>query len=264
MTHINDISVILILAAGVVFSLRWKKLTVAAAVAGAAIGWLIYAGAGFTGLSLITVFFILGTAATSWKKNEKRLQPGTPSDLPDAPRDWPDAPPHPPETFPPGSGYQATRHAGQVIANAGVAAITGLLMAWLPHEKPLLKVMMAASFAAAAADTLSSELGMVYGRRFYNILTGKPDQKGLDGVISVEGLLFGLAGSVIIAILYATGNNSWDSRFFIILLAGTIGNLIDSLLGATLERRQLLSNDAVNFFNTLAAALAAGALAAWL
>jgi uncharacterized membrane protein len=254
MAHHNDISVILILAAGVVFSLRWKKLTLSAAIAGAAIGWLIYAGAGFTGLSMMTAFFILGTAATSWKKNEKRLQPGTPSD-------WPDAPSDRPVALPPGSGYQATRHAGQVIANAGVAAITGLLMAWFPQENPLLKVMMAASFAAAAADTLSSELGMVYGRRFYNILTGKPDQKGLDGVISVEGLLFGLAGSVIIAILYAAGTNSWNNHFFIILLAGTIGNLTDSLLGATLERRQLLSNDAVNFLNTLAAALAAGALA---
>jgi len=109
-------------------------------------------------------------------------------------------------------------------------------------------------------------------RRFYNILTGKQDQKGLDGVISIEGLLFGLAGSTIIALLYTAGNHFLDaadnhagySRFFIILLAGTIGNLADSLLGATLERRHLISNDIVNFGNTLVAALAAGALTAWL
>jgi uncharacterized protein (TIGR00297 family) len=253
MTHLEDISVILILVAGMAFSLRWKKLTVAAAITGAAIGWLIYAGAGYTGLTMLTVFFILGTAATSWKRNEKRIPPGS--------------------TYPsPGSGYQPTRHAGQVIANAGIAAIAGLLMICFPPWRPLLKVMMAASLASAAADTLSSELGMVYGRRFYNILTGRRDQKGLDGVISIEGLLFGLAGSAIIALLYIAGNHFQDaagnhigySRFFIILLAGTIGNLADSLLGATLERRHLISNDIVNFGNTLVAALAAGALAAWL
>ena len=69
---VSDITVVLILAAGMFFSIRWKKLTIAAAVTGAVLGGIIYAGAGLTGLSMLTVFFILGTAATSWKKNEKR------------------------------------------------------------------------------------------------------------------------------------------------------------------------------------------------
>ena len=46
-----------------------------------------------------------------------------------------------------------------------------------------------------------------------------------------------------------------------ITVAGTIGNLADSVLGATLERAGVLSNDGVNFFNTLTAALVAGCLA---
>ena len=39
---------------------------------------------------------------------------------------------------------------------------------------------------------------------------------------------------------------------------GTVGNLTDSVLGATLERQQRLSNNAVNFLNTLVGALVAG------
>ena len=243
-----DITVVLILAAGMFFSVRWKKLTIAAAITGALLGGIIYAGTGLIGLSMLTVFFILGTAATSWKKNEKRS-------LPSITLTQPDGNIRPPT----GNTYQPTRHTGQVFANAGVAAITGALMICFPSGKVLLQVMMAASLAAAAADTVSSELGMVYGRKFYNILTGRRDQKGLDGVISIEGLLFGVAASAIIASLYILGNR-WSDRFWIILLAGTIGNVVDSLLGATLERRQIIGNDTVNFLNTLAAALAAGAL----
>jgi uncharacterized protein (TIGR00297 family) len=251
-----DLSVILILAAGMLFSIRWKKLTVPAAITGALLGGTIYAGAGLTGLSMLTVFFILGTAATSWKKNEKHPLIDAPSTQPNSTLAHSTSKP----IQPTGNAYQPTRHTGQVLANAGIAAITGGLIILLPTARQLLQLMMAASIASAAADTVSSELGMVYGRRFYNILTGRPDQRGLDGVISIEGLLFGLAASAVIAFIYALGIG-WNNYFWIILIAGTMGNGIDSLLGATLERRRLINNDTVNFLNTLAAALIAAALA---
>jgi uncharacterized protein (TIGR00297 family) len=249
MNHLNDIIVAIILAAGMVFSIGRKKLTVPAAITGALLGAAIYAGGGFTGLSMMTVFFILGTAATSWKKNEKRLlPPGNESSIG--------------RPSPTNNSYQPTRHTGQVIANAGVAAIAGVGIVLSPSHASLLQKMMAASLSAAAADTLSSELGMVYGRRFYNILTGRREEKGLDGVISLEGLLFGVAGSAVIALLYVP-MNGWNAGFWIILASGTAGNLADSLLGATLERRHLISNDVVNFLNTLFAALMAATLTNW-
>jgi uncharacterized membrane protein len=59
--------------------------------------------------------------------------------------------------------------------------------------------------------------------------------------------------------LYSLGFG-WSLGFWWVLLAGAIGNLADSVLGATLERSRYLSNDAVNFLNTLLGALSAGLL----
>ncbi len=78
-----------------------------------------------------------------------------------------------------------------MLANGGVAALAGL-PAWLyPQQAGLWQLAAAASLASASADALSSELGSIYGRSFYNILTFKKDKCGLDGVISLEGTLWG-------------------------------------------------------------------------
>ncbi len=221
----------LILATGVIFSIKKEKLTVAGAITGGLAGGMVFSGAGYTGLFMLIAFFSLGTVATKWRQEEKRQ-------------------------FKPVNDH-AKRNAGQVLANGGVAAMTGILISFLPAHAEILRLMMAAGLASATADTLSSELGMVYGQRFYNIITLKKDKKGLDGVISLEGVLIGIVGSVIIAIICAIGFG-WDGTFLIIMIAGTVGNLSDSVLGATLERKHYLNNDAVNFLNTLIAALAAG------
>ncbi len=150
------------------------------------------------------------------------------------------------------------RTAGQVLANGGIAAILGALAWLLPNHAPLLQHMLAGSFAAATADTLSSELGMIYGRRFYNIISLKKDTRGLDGVVSLEGTLIGLLGAVLIAAAYAI-SYGWSTSFYWIILAGFTGNLADSILGATAEHKGYIGNNAVNFLNT-----AIGAAVCWL
>jgi uncharacterized protein (TIGR00297 family) len=220
---------LIIILTGMVLSVAFKKLTLSAAVTGGICAVLLTFSAGYTGLALMTTFFLIGTLATAWKKEKKQRLKGAEAD-----------------------GGQ--RKAGQVLANAGVAAIAGALALLFPSAVSIFRLMIGACFAAATADTLASELGMVYGRRFFNISTFKTDQAGLDGVISLEGTLIGFAGSMVIAGIYAAGFG-FNRHFYALLLAGTVGNLTDSVLGAVLERKGLLKNDAVNFLNTLAAAL---------
>ena len=225
---------ILLLTVVVIASIITKKLTVAGAMTGGVIAIIIFSGAGYTGLGMLAAFFILGTLSTTWGKKEK-LQ------------------------FKEKGDQSVKRNAGQVLANGGVAAIMGILVYFIPAKAELLRLMMAGSLASAMADTLSSELGMIYGRRFYNIVTWKRDVRGLDGVISLEGTLIGVVGSIIISIIYAVGFG-WDNKILIVIIAGTIGNLADSVLGALWERKHYMGNDVVNFLNTLIAAIAAALL----
>lgn len=229
--------VLLLLGFGMAYSARAGKLTIPAVWVGGALGVGIYLGAGFLGLGLLALFFGLGTAASAWRVADKRRL-----GLAEA--------------------NKGRRTASQVLANAGVAGLLGLSAWLLPAHAPLCRLMLAGSFAAATADTLASELGNIYGRRYVNILTFRPDQRGLDGVISLEGTLLGLAGTALAASVYCLVNG-WLPVFWILLLAGTVGNLSDSVLGATLERRGYLPNNAVNFLNTLIGALTAAGLYQW-
>ncbi|CAN5624674.1 hypothetical protein BH10BAC2_BH10BAC2_13250 [soil metagenome] len=226
----DHIGLIILLAAGMLLSVFLKKLTVTAAITGGIIGLLVFISAEYRGIIVMASFFMLGTAATSWKiKTKQRL------------------------------GFAETnkgkRTAAQVIANAGVAAILGLLVWLVPEQKDILVLMIAATFSSATADTLSSELGNIYGSNFYNIITFKKDQRGLNGVVSLEGTLIGLSGSIIIAMIYSAGTGWNTANAVIIIVAGTAGNLADSVIGATAERKNLLNNNGVNFLNTCIAAI---------
>ncbi|RYZ93210.1 MAG: DUF92 domain-containing protein, partial [Sphingobacteriaceae bacterium] len=134
------------------------------------------------------------------------------------------------------------------------AAVMGVCAYAFPHYASVFQLMMAGALASATSDTLSSELGMVYGSGTYNILTFKKDKKGMDGVVSVEGTIIGAWGGAIIANIFLIGFGNYYAVITIIV-AATVGNLTDSVLGATLERRQVIGNNMVNFLSTGVAAL---------
>jgi uncharacterized protein (TIGR00297 family) len=196
---------------------------------GLVVGVLTYIGGGYTGIAMLGLFFVLGSWATGWRIKKKQAL-----------------------------GFaevnKGRRTAGQVFANGGVAAITGALAWYHPSWAHLLQLMMAGSLGAATADTVSSELGTLMGSRFYNVITFKKDEPGLDGVVSLEGTITGAMGATLIAVVYVIGH-AMDVELIWIIIAGIISNFIDSLLGATLERKNLIGNNTVNFLNTTAGAL---------
>jgi uncharacterized protein (TIGR00297 family) len=221
------VSVFLIIASFLAFNS--KKLTASGSATGLVMSVFIFLGAGFTGLAMLLVFFLAGTLATKWRSAEKKLSGVAEKD-------------------------HETRKASQVLANSGLASIIGGVGLFFPHSPIHANLLIACCFSSAISDTISSELGTVYGKRFFNILSFRPDKRGLDGVVSVEGTIAGIVASIILASVYLLFDNSF-SEFLIIVLAGFSGNISDSVLGATLERKGYIKNDVVNLLNTFIAAL---------
>ncbi|MBO9201852.1 MULTISPECIES: DUF92 domain-containing protein [Niastella] len=224
-----DLLVLIFIVVSVAATIIFRKLTVAGALTGGCLAALLYTGFGLTGIGLLGTFFVTGTVATSLGRRKK-------------------------EQLAIAEKNKGQRTASQVLANGGVAALAALFTWIYPEFLRAWQLAAAAALASASADTLSSELGSVYGKRFYNILTFKKDTCGLDGVISLEGTLWGIAGSILIAVIYCIGYG-YTALAWYIVLGGFIGNIADSVLGATLERKGWIKNDLVNFLNTLIAAL---------
>ena len=154
------------------------------------------------------------------------------------------------------------RSAAQVAANLGAAALisTSLIESWtvnsrwMPHSATALLVASLAAMAEAAADTVSSEIGQVFGGRPRMIISLRPVDAGTDGGITFTGTVAGIAAAMIVAALGSFAVRP-DLRFFLMATAGAVfGLFFDSLLGATFERQGWLNNDGVNFLSTISAA----------
>ncbi|RMH17738.1 MAG: DUF92 domain-containing protein [Acidobacteria bacterium] len=223
----------LVLAAAALGS---RALSASGAVAGVVVGTAIYAGAGWRGYLLLVAFVVLGSAATRAGYARKRAA-GLSQEH---------------------GGRRRARHA---LANGAVAALAATFAVVTPYRESCL-LALAGALATALGDTLSSELGQLWGRRPVLLTTFRRAPPGTDGAISAAGTLAGLAGALAIAALGAAAGLYPAAGAALVVVAGFAGTTADSLLGATLERRGLLDNEAVNFLATLAGALTAGVLAA--
>ncbi len=209
-----------------------RAIDLSGAVAGVIIGTVIYTFLGWRGLVVLATFVVFGSAVTVPRKGTNAT---------------------------PARDAGGRRGAGHAVANAGVPAVLAVFAATTPHAD-LYLAAFAGAFAAALSDTMSSEIGELRGRRTVLITTWAPVPPGTDGGVSLVGTLAGVAGALVIAVL------GWAVGFYsapgiaMVAFAGLLGTFADSLAGATLERRGLLDNHAVNLLNTLVGALAVAGL----
>ena len=205
----------------------------AAVVVGGTVLWLV----GIEGYACLLTFFVIGTTVTRIGRRRKVAR----------------------GVAEPQGGR---RGAAKVLANGGVAAICALFSV-VADPATLFLFAFVTALAAACADTVESEIGQVWGRPTVLITTFRPVAPGVDGGISPVGTAAGFAGALSIAGLAAAGGLIDRSVVLPIASAALLATLLESVVGATIERRGLLNNQGVNLFNTLAAALL-GAAIGWM
>ena len=155
------------------------------------------------------------------------------------------------------------RGAGNVWSSALTATICAIATLFFPSPfKELFVLGYVASFCTKLSDTTASEVGKAYGKTTYLITTLKPVPRGTEGAVSLEGTLAGAIASVALAIIaWAIGMISSIGIIWCVI-AAFIATTIESLIGATLESRfTWLTNDLVNFVNTVIGAIVAILLA---
>ena len=210
-------------------SARWlKAVTLSGALAGGVLAFLLFLGGGPGTFAVLITVFLLTWASTRIGHSRKQ-QLGT-------------------------AERQGGRSASQVVANVGIAAVAALASLITGHPGAWL-VAAAAGLAEAAADTTSSEVGEALGHTTYLITNFRAVPAGTDGGISVPGSLAGILAALSVATVAWALRMIAPNCWLPVGAAGLLGMFVDSLLGASLERRRLLNNDAVNLLSTLSAAV---------
>ncbi|HUQ49403.1 MAG TPA: DUF92 domain-containing protein [Terriglobales bacterium] len=210
-----------------------RGVSITGAIAGGILAFIFYSAAGWKMFALLFVVFCLTWLATrAGRKNKMSLGLAE---------------------------SKKGRSASQVASNLIVTACALVFLDGILGVSAAL-VLATAALAEAAADTVSSEIGQAYAGLTYLITNLQPVSPGTNGGLSLIGTGAGMISAALVswaAYYLVLGRSS----FWLCVIAAVSGMMMDSLLGATLERKQLLKNDSVNFFGTLSAAAIAWLLA---
>jgi uncharacterized protein (TIGR00297 family) len=214
---------------------RARAVSLAGAVVGAVIGVLIFACSGWAGWCILLAAFLSAAVSSrlGWKR---KLLLGIAEER------------------------GGRRGPGNAIANCGVAAVAALLAVLTPHRQAALLVLVAA-LSAGASDTVASEIGKAWGRRTFLVTRFSEVKPGTSGAVSLEGTAAGLVSAFALAALALAVGLIHVGFIWFIVVGATVGSLVESVLGATLEAPGILNNDLLNFINTAVAGLVAVTLA---
>jgi uncharacterized protein (TIGR00297 family) len=213
---------------------RARTVSVSGAVVGTIIGITIFSAVGWPGwvLLLVTFFSAAITSRMGWqRKNLLGIA----------------------------EERGGRRGAGNAIANTGVAALAALLVLFAADPQSA-GIAFVAALTAGGSDTIASEIGKAWGRRTWSITTLRRVPPGTSGAMSLEGTAAGIAGAFALAAIGIALGITPAAALLPIVIGATLGALLESWLGATLEGPGILNNDMLNFINTSTAAALAVAV----
>jgi uncharacterized protein (TIGR00297 family) len=207
-----------VLAAAVSFvAQRARSLNRSGAIAATGLGTVVFGLGGWSWAVLLLGFFISSSALSRLFGRRKRSLD---------------------EKF--SKGHQ--RDAAQVLANGGFAGVFVLLHLIFPDAVwPWLA--FAGTLAAVNADTWATELGVLSRAAPCLITTRQVVERGTSGGITLAGTLASLGGGLFIGMLavlfWAPGGPLSVGQALLLMLliglAGLLGSLLDSYLGATVQ-----------------------------
>ena len=162
-------------------------------------------------------------------------------------------------------GKGGARGYKNVFSNSLVAIVASIGYTIFPHAANIFLYIYLGSVATATGDTLASEIGTTYKGKPRMITTLKEVEPGVDGGVSSLGEIAAIFGSMVIALFaLLVGVIEIDQYCLlgmsIITISGFVGTNIDSLLGATMQKRGILSNNGVNLAATIAGGVVAGVM----
>lgn len=216
----NDIFLFIIVVIAAISGYKSRSLTKSGAFATILVGLTILVAFGARGLFLIGAFFVTSSFWSKYKADKKKS-------LEDKLK------------------KSGARDAVQVFANGGAPAILSLLYLLFPED--FLLYMFISSLATANSDTWASEIGSLSKSKPIHVLTFSRVDAGTSGAMSLLGTIAALCGAFLIAII---SHYLWNEVTFqlgvAIGIVGFIGNLIDTLLGATVQVTYTCPNCGLN------------------
>jgi uncharacterized protein (TIGR00297 family) len=214
---------------------RARTVSASGAVGGAIIGAIIYAAGGAPAWTLLFVTFLVASL-TSRLGLQRKVLLGIAEER---------------------GGH---RGAANAFANCGVAAVASLAAVTTPYTTASLLAFTAA-LTAGGSDTVASEIGKAWGRLTFLVSSLRRVKPGTPGAMSLEGTAAGIVAALALAAVATWLGLIASGLIVTVVISATVGALIESVLGATLERPGILNNDMLNFINTGVAAVVALTLA---
>lgn len=255
----------------------WRKMLTRGGVMGSmTVGTVVFAVGGVAWSAVVVIFFASSSLLSRISSERKRRVASDKFSKPGA-RDW-----------------------LQTMANGGAGTLAALLYGIMPAHPTWLRSAFVGAFATAAADTWATEIGTLARAQPRLITSGRPVVAGTSGGVTGLGTLAAVVGAATVGLAADIAIHRTSPRrgrlpvgrlVAIGACAGLLGAMVDSLLGATVQRMnwcpgcesetertihrcgtetkylrglRWMDNDAVNLLSTFIGAASAAAISHFL